>query len=165
MDIIETPATNLRGPNFELHDTKQRITACDIATLSPFVDAKPPLYIPTHAACIQIAYQFASQDDKHGYGPSSLSHIWRVLKARFLVSSKNRMIPPTNLYESHSYYGDLWRFQDMEWERGGDEESIYEAQVSQFSCTNLLSLDIPILNSNLDCRNSISKPTQSSSQA
>ena len=60
-------------------------------------------------------------------------------------SDMYRVVTPTKLYESHSYYGELWRFQEMEWEPDDDEGSPYEAQVSHFSCTNLLNLEIRIL--------------------
>lgn len=153
LDIIETPATNRRGPYFELHQTKQRVTACDVATLSPFVQPKPPLYIPTHAACIQIAYQFASQDKKYGSGPDSLSHIWRVLKARFLASSTNRRIPLTKLPEPNAYYGELWKFHDMEWEPGEDPDLNYEAQVKEPpSSNNPLYLSLPMLTAEIALR-------------
>ena len=143
--IIEIPATNLCGPYFELDGTEQRITACDNDCLLPDYDPKPPLYIPTHVACIQIAHQLTLQDNKHGYEPDSLSHIWRVLKARFVMQRMTIRDAKCKLDESHDYYNEDWRFQEEQWEEGYNEEADYEAQVSQFSCTNLCSSKLPIL--------------------
>lgn len=130
--IVELPAMNRGGPYFEISPDNEKVTACDIEFRRAFVKPRPLLYIPVHAACIQIAFQVCRNPRRYTSESDSLRHIWNVLKARYYKSSERCRVPPTRLHEPNDFYGELWRFQDMQWEPGEDPALNYESQASLY---------------------------------
>ena len=136
--IHELAAKNQGGPIFELLDSREQVTACDVST--SIVPSPRPLYLPCHTACMTIAEKvIISIADQslhlresilpHRSITGSKQHIWRVLKARFEEASEGKFQPVTNIGLIHDYDG-IRRFQGLAWEPGSDGVLEEESQVS-----------------------------------
>ena len=127
--IDELAVDNAGGPFFQLPSANERVTACNVAIQSPFINPKPPLYIPSHENCLLIAKRaIASRSNDPSEQAKLLRHIWQVLEARFKNDSAGKRVPLHKLWEPSGYYG-ACKFQEMEWEPGNDPERNFEAQV------------------------------------
>ena len=139
--LLEVPAKNRGGPIFELVDSADVVTACDVS--GAIVPSPRPLYIPCHAACMTIAEKVMmlnAQQIPQPLSPhkssaigrnvdESKQHLWRVLKARFEKASDGKFHPVTNIGLIHDY-GGIWRFQSLAWEPGSEGLVQVESEVS-----------------------------------
>lgn len=108
--ILELPAENKGGPNFELLQSRKPIVACD----NQIFNRDPPLYIPTHNACIIVAKRVIlfKRDN-------SLRRLWLVLKNRFHNSSRvgghRRLGPICTVYPPEGWLG-VGVYQEDQWQ-------------------------------------------------
>jgi hypothetical protein len=111
--ILELPAENQGGPNFELLQSRKPIVACDNNEWF-YLDPPPPLYIPTHNACIIVAKRIILLR-----GDDSLRRLWLVLKNRFHNSSwagdYRRLGPICSVYPPEGWLG-VGVFQEDQWQ-------------------------------------------------
>ena len=139
--VQQLPARNVGGPNFHLSDTGNEVTTCDVS--GSIVPSPKDLYIPCHAACVEIAERVmangaaGSPSQHHTPVPSasigeSKQRVWRVLKARFKEASEGKFQPVTNLGLVNDY-GGISRFQGLAWEPGSDGVLEEESQASLLS--------------------------------
>ena len=125
--IRELPAKNQGGPYHELLETKEAITACDVALM-----AEPrALYIPCHTKCVSIAKRVFSAC--HISIEDGMKHLWRVLEARFEKAKAETIFPIFNIHSGlgHSNIG---RFQELVWEPGTEPEEKFQSDVG-ISCS------------------------------
>ena len=136
--IDELPAKNRAGPRFELSASGEEVTTCDVS--SSIIPSPKQLYIPCHAACMQIAEKVMidsaaqSVSQVRSSVPPNVTnklqqHLWKVLKARFEKASEGKFQPVTNLGLVNDYEG-IGRFQGLAWEPGSDGVLEEESQVS-----------------------------------
>ena len=138
-EIQELPAKNTGGPYFELLSNSEAVTACDKS--GSIVPSPKPLYIACHQKCVSLAKRcMASQErTSHRSVEKSMQHIWLVLVKLFERASEEKMRPVCNIYNAQAY-GDIWRFQELVWERSSDPETRFEAMVSNIAF-NVLAID------------------------
>ena len=122
--VLKIPAKHRGGPVFELPQDEGDITACNVS--GSVVPSPRPLYIPCHAACMNIAEKLmtlCAEQPLISDGSTlprrsvrgSKRHIWRVLKARFQQASKGKFRPVTNIGLINDD-GGIWRYQGLAWE-------------------------------------------------
>ena len=128
--IHELPARNKEGPYFELLENGKAITAGDNPVswdLTPI-----PLYIACHTNCVAIAKRvMAAQEAEYQRTvEDSMRHLWRVFANLFdRVKEEYFPMPVCNIYSAQAY-GDIWRFQEMNWEPGNDPKLRFESMVN-----------------------------------
>ncbi|KAL2045157.1 hypothetical protein N7G274_002238 [Stereocaulon virgatum] len=108
--ILELPAENSGGPNFELLESRKPIVACD----NKIFYHDPPLYIPTHNACITVAKRVILLR-----GDNSLRRLWLVLKNRFHNSSNvgdfRHLGPICTVHPPDGWPG-VGEYQEVQWQ-------------------------------------------------
>ena len=128
--IIETPAENKGSPNFELLHSLEPVVACENPSI---IGQRPPLYIPTHYACIIVAKHVISLK-----GDDSLRRLWLVLENRFHKSSmsggRRLQAPICTIYPPEGRLG-IGKYHGMQWEpsEGSDDDdltTVHESEVS-----------------------------------
>ena len=128
--IIENPAENRGGPNFELLHSREPVVACDNPSI---IGQRPPLYIPTRNECIIVAKRVISLK-----GDDSLRRLWLVLESRFHKSSmsggRRLQAPICTIYPPEGWLG-IGKYHGMQWERskGSDDDdltTVHESEVS-----------------------------------
>ena len=143
-EIQELPAKNTGGPYFELLSNFEAVTACDKS--SSVVPSPKPLYIACHQKCVSLAKRcMASQETASKKSvEESMQHLWLVLVKLFERASEEKMRPVCNIYNAQAY-GDIWRFQELVWERSSDPETRSEAMVIIIPLHFLAAVDTDIL--------------------
>ena len=126
--IQELPAKNTGGPYFELLSNSEAVTACDKS--GSIVPPPKPLYIACHQKCVSVVKRCMASREKasHRSVDESMQHLWLVLVNLFERASEEKMHPICNIYNAQAY-GDIWRFQELVWERSSDPETRFEAMV------------------------------------
>ena len=127
-EIQELLAKNTGGPYFELLADSKEVTACDKS--GSIVPSPKPLYIACHQKCVSLTKRcMASQGTASQRSvEESMQHLWLVLVKLFERASEEKMRPVCNIFNAQAY-GDIWRFQELVWERSSDPETRFEAMV------------------------------------
>ena len=107
--ILELPAENKGGPNFELLQSWKPVVACDNQCFS-----NPPLYMPTHNACIIVAKRviLLRRDN-------SLRRLWLVIENRFHNCSRlgdERYLAPICRIGPPNGWPGVGKYQGMQWD-------------------------------------------------
>lgn len=58
-----------------------------------------------------------------------MQHLWLVLVNLFERASEEKFGPICNIYNAQAY-GDIWRFQELVWQPGGDAETRFDSMVN-----------------------------------
>ena len=127
-EILELPARSEGGPYFELLDTAEAITACDKS--GSVVPSPRPLYLPCHTKCISVAKRAMAFQEitSHRSVECSMQHLWNVFQNLFDRASEKKFGPICNIYSAQTY-GDIWRFQELQWQPGNDPKTRFDSGV------------------------------------
>ena len=124
VEIGELPARNKGGPYFELLNTAETVTACDVS--GSIVPSPRLLYLPCHGNCVSIAKRIIARS-----AGGSMRHLWLVLESFFTKASEEKFGPICNIYSAQAY-GDIWRFQELVWQPGTDPKARFDSMVKMF---------------------------------
>lgn len=136
-EILELPASSKGGPYFELLETAEAITACDKS--GSVVPSPRPLYLPCHTKCISVAKRAMAFQEvaTHRSVGCSMQHLWDVFQNLFDRASEEKFGPICNIYSAQAY-GDIWRFQELQWQPGNDPNARFDSEVRISLCLPML---------------------------